>query len=152
MLNRFKRDSQLVISVRKNLKRKRKGWKETSDSRKKKERTREREREARNREILSPRGDCGELVHWLRSPRGPPPAPPDASGLFVHVATGVHLLIYTYDTCAFSFSDKHLPPLSSRLSYALHSAPYLPLYLTPRSSPLPWSKPSPLDPLSLHTR
>lgn len=45
MLNRFKRDSQLVISVRKNLKRKRKGWKETSDSRKKKEGTRERERE-----------------------------------------------------------------------------------------------------------
>lgn len=61
MLNRFKRDSQLVISVRKNLKRKRKEWKETSDSRKKKEGTRE--REARNREILSPRGDCGELVH-----------------------------------------------------------------------------------------
>lgn len=45
MLNRFKRDSQLVISVRKNLKRKRKGWKETSDSRKKKEGTREKERE-----------------------------------------------------------------------------------------------------------
>lgn len=90
-------------------------------------------------------------------PRGPPPAPPDASGLFVHVVASQPECTYLYirDTCAFSFSDKHLPSPLLASSHTSYIPPSISPSLAPRSFPpfsSPPSKLSPLDPLPcLHT-
>lgn len=113
MLNRFKRDSQLVISVRKNLKRKRKGWKETSDSRKKKEGTRERERERSSQPWNSL---AAWRLWWTRSLTSLPSRPPTCPSRCIRIIRSRRnrsalTYIYVRHMCVFVLRQTSPPSL-----------------------------------------